>query len=597
MILGKSRGIRSDEWAVLTPMTLSQLENATGSFPYFGETLRGSLTDMFIIYGQPVSDWMMIFRPFQVGYLFLTAGQGMAFFWCGRTIALFLVSFEMGMLITDKNRRLSVIYAFLIMWAPAVQWWFAINGFVEMLIFSQLSVLLLNLYMRKPDVRIRLACLVGIFICAGGYILTFYPAWQIPLLFVLIGLLLWVFLKNYRQCEMQKRDWAMIIIAVILFAVVMGSILYRSRETLAAVLNTAYPGKRIGLGGKQGKRISQYIVNIWSAMFGESGFTKNAVEDSHFFWFYPICYILPVYVWVKEKKKDILLNILTGISVFLWIYCVIGFPKIIAVATMMKFTTGKRALVILEFAGVLLLIRSVSLIKNSVDKKIAVTISMLATGLLMYSCFRENPAFFNKSIFVVTFTVVFVIFVGILLYQKEKISKFFVIGILTVMFFCGGLVNPVRHGIGNLEEIKILEEIDQIQERDPKALWAVEDESIPYINVPIIKGAATINSTNTYPDIKKWQKIDPEKKYTKIYNRYAHIELEVKKEGEPEFELVTDDRVKIRLTLNSLALLDVKYIWSKNDLHMMCTNEYGVETLYEDQNGDRIYQIHSLKSN
>ena len=55
-ILGVPRGIRSDEWAVSTPMMLSQYYNASGKFPYFSDTVRGASTDMFMVYGQPVMD-------------------------------------------------------------------------------------------------------------------------------------------------------------------------------------------------------------------------------------------------------------------------------------------------------------------------------------------------------------------------------------------------------------------------------------------------------------------------------------------------------------------------------------------------------------
>ncbi|TXJ40439.1 DUF7657 domain-containing protein [Brachyspira pilosicoli] len=54
VIFGESRGIRSDEWKVLTPFMLSQYENHTGKFPYFSDTIRGDKTDVYMVYGLPV---------------------------------------------------------------------------------------------------------------------------------------------------------------------------------------------------------------------------------------------------------------------------------------------------------------------------------------------------------------------------------------------------------------------------------------------------------------------------------------------------------------------------------------------------------------
>ena len=105
ILAGTSRSIRSDEWAVFTPMALGQTVNG---FKYMNNNLRGGYpTDMFIIYGQPVKDISMIFRVTQIGYLLFGAGAGLAFYWCFRFIALFMASFEFLMLITKKNKRLS----------------------------------------------------------------------------------------------------------------------------------------------------------------------------------------------------------------------------------------------------------------------------------------------------------------------------------------------------------------------------------------------------------------------------------------------------------------------------------------------------------
>lgn len=64
VILGKSRGIRYDEYVVNTMMAFSQYEN---NFGFTSNLLRGSVnTNMFMLYGQPVKDIAVIFRLFLV---------------------------------------------------------------------------------------------------------------------------------------------------------------------------------------------------------------------------------------------------------------------------------------------------------------------------------------------------------------------------------------------------------------------------------------------------------------------------------------------------------------------------------------------------
>ena len=87
-LFGVSRIIRSDEFIINTPFAFSQYFN---DFSYFSEIVRGTLTDMFLIYGQPVLDIGMLFRPFLIGYLFLNQGQGLSFFWISRLVFLLLI--------------------------------------------------------------------------------------------------------------------------------------------------------------------------------------------------------------------------------------------------------------------------------------------------------------------------------------------------------------------------------------------------------------------------------------------------------------------------------------------------------------------------
>ncbi|MFR8874730.1 MAG: hypothetical protein ACLVHV_15640 [Oscillospiraceae bacterium] len=54
LLFGVNRAVRSDEWAVNTPMAFAQYYDPQGAYPYFGQVMRGAITDSFIVYGQPV---------------------------------------------------------------------------------------------------------------------------------------------------------------------------------------------------------------------------------------------------------------------------------------------------------------------------------------------------------------------------------------------------------------------------------------------------------------------------------------------------------------------------------------------------------------
>lgn len=49
------------------------------------------------------------------------------------------------------NKRLAVIYGLLVTWSPIVQWWFAVNGLVEMLILGQLAIVIVERYLKAVN--------------------------------------------------------------------------------------------------------------------------------------------------------------------------------------------------------------------------------------------------------------------------------------------------------------------------------------------------------------------------------------------------------------------------------------------------------------
>lgn len=151
-LFGMQRAIRSDEWNVFTPLAMSQEFNEYGTV---NAIARAWPTDMLTIYNQPAWDITMIAKPFYWGYLLFGSAYGLSWFWAGRMIALFLVTFELFMLLTKGKKGYSVMAAFLIAFAPAVQWWFAINFFVEMLVAGQLAILMIYHFMNTDHLLKR----------------------------------------------------------------------------------------------------------------------------------------------------------------------------------------------------------------------------------------------------------------------------------------------------------------------------------------------------------------------------------------------------------------------------------------------------------
>lgn len=274
------------------------------AFSYYSTIMRGTQTDAYIIYGQPVRSWKMIYRPFQWGYLFLSQGKGLAFFWCGRWIALFLVSLEMGRYLFQKKGT-GGAYTFLITLSPIVQWWFAINGLVEMLVFGQLAVLLIKEYIRQTNYWKKFFLMLGIVWCGGTYILVFYPAWQVPIAYVYLFLLIGIIPREWKKENWHwKKDLPILACFFLLLGGSVGVIFYDAKDTILAMLNTVYPGSRVCSGGGAIEMLLGWPSNLFLPYKNNVAIgISNVCEKAGFISFFPLGLLLGLWVMVKEKKE------------------------------------------------------------------------------------------------------------------------------------------------------------------------------------------------------------------------------------------------------------------------------------------------------
>jgi len=133
------------------------------------------------------------------------------------------------------------------------------------------------------------------------------------------------------------------------------------------------------------------------------------------------------------------------------------------------------------------------------------------------------------------------------------------------------------------------QKIASIADQD-KELWLVEGNTREIINYPIMFGAPTINSVNVYPDLERWRKISSDTADIKIYNRYAHIVVNLTDRENTTFSLKFADLMEIKLNLHDLKSLQVKYILTRNELsHLQSEDVHFLELFNE--NGFYIYKV------
>lgn len=566
--LGEPRVWRSDEWGTLTPLCFRQQYNTLGAYNRYSQTLGSILTDNMLVYGQPSWDILTLFRPFYWGYLFFGSERGLSWFWCSRLIVLFLSWFELGMLITDGQKKLSVMLAVCVSFAPFLQWWFAINGLVEMLIYGACFVLGSNYLVSRAFNPRKIAVAVGMAVCAVGYVLTFYPTWMVPVAWGFVPLFLWVVIWKFDRKVLRRVDVVPWLLVFVITAAGLTVLAVTSWDVIKAELNSVYPGNAPSSSGGTGLWwMMKYPISLVSRF----SMNELIVENSSIICFAPAGFILALWVIIKEKKKDPLLILLLGMNLFLaWYYCV-GIPKWLAKMLLLSFVNSNRGPQVLGFLRLTLFVRAVALKEKAPKRWLAALAAVISSAVPMRLALgftKYEPGGLRYEYFdtaekiLVVWAILAVVFY--LLYRARK-SKYTmaVLGVCTVVLASSIWINPVAKGVPEITKSETMQQIRDLVKEDPQAIWLVVDMAYPATNIPAMAGADCLNTTQTYPQKTRWEMLDQEGEYEDIYNRYCHIRASLG--SKTMLELVSTDYVEVTLSPEELKKLNIRYIVSTND--------------------------------
>ncbi len=574
-VLGTPRPIRSDEWIVFTPFAFSQY---FAGFSTVSEIIRGAATNVFLTYGQAAWHPAIIFRPAQWGYLFFDQGSALAFFWTARLIILLLVSYEFARLILRAEKKFSVLYAVMVAFSPLAQWWWSVNSVAEILAAGQGAVVCWKIYLDSG----KLLAAAGFLWCAGIFIFGIYPAWQVSFgyvfLFCAIAVTKKSALKIFRKDKTFWLAGAIIVLAPICHAV------FSAREMIQLQLATEYPGQRFIAGGIFDLE-NLLIYGASAALpFADISELTNNCETACFYSMAPLGFLILAWQIFAEKKFDAVMVALAAAAVFLTTWELWEYPAWLAKVTLLSKTTPTRALAAIDFAQLALVFRGLSVTKFKLPFPARIVLSAVVAAITTYCVWHFIPAWLLpwRLILIFGFAAAAVyLFVSLEIRRRLEI-------LCAMMLAIGATVNPINIGVDAVYEMPVGKKIAEVVQRDAQALWIVESESNTLNDFPLMFGAPTINSVNVYPVLERWRKLNPAAE--KIYNRYAHISIELS-DKPTEFILNGDDYFTVKLNAADLPKLSARYIFSRNAaLENFSALEIKIRKIYEEA-GSYIYEI------
>ncbi|MGG5332004.1 DUF7657 domain-containing protein [Enterococcus sp. AZ163] len=560
VIFGQSRAIRSDEWMVQTPFYLSQAED---NFPVLNKNYGISGQNMIIAYNSPVKDITQIGKPFNWGFFFLDKDRALSFYWGFKIICMILLGFELSMILTKKNKYVSLLGSLMITFSPAVQWWFMQH--VGDLIFFTLGLMVAFYhYFANHDKKILRSLMMLLVVIFGiGFVLVLYPAHQVVLAYFILFWFIGLLIHYRKRIDWDKLDIVLIIGALLFIGYVLFHFYQESKDALEATMNTLYPGRRVSTGGGLGLWQMLLFLTNWKTPFSNGIDIANEAEVAGFFNLYILVVPFMLIAFMKKelRKENYLgLNLLIS-SILLLVFMVFGLPESLAKLTLLSYVPTTRAIFTFDFIALLLTIWFIGFIFE--QKRLPRWlrgIIVLFSGVSIYIVVNNSAImdYFNQLDLILTALVIALI-IWFILSLKKKIA-------ITLMLLCtiasGFFVNPVVHGTGAIYEKTLAKAIMKQNQEDPGQLWIAENRLYNFL--PAL-GVKTYNTVRFYPDAKMWKDIDPKKENEKIYNRYSHIDAYVTN-GDTKFTLTNPDAFVVNINFDPIKELGVKYVVSKRSL-------------------------------
>lgn len=583
--LGMERLIRSDEWLVSTPFAFSQV--ASG-YHYFSPVIAGG-ADAFLLGTTPVLDIGIIFKPFYWGYLLLGAERGLSFYWNIRLICLLLLSFDFAMLITDNKRFLSLLFSLLVSFSPCVQWW-AATGIEDLLITGFAAVILINRYLCTTNYKIRVIYALLLTWCGVIYALVLYPAWIVPIAYVLLAVLIPVFILNRKRITLSLKDAGIVASVLLLAAVSLGYVFIKSKEAVQLIMNTVYPGKRVGSSTYGWQCLFLYPSGLFST-FKQDFPGTNVCEISSFISFFPVGLILFIRNTIKRRKADAISTGLVIVSVFMALYCHAGLPESILTITLLKYSTTGRTLPILMLAQIMLLFREIAVSGDIKTTKSVSIFSVVVAAAVVYFSSSLLEGFYSLSMQMILVVLMYTVCIASLeIGNHPELIKTFGVCIAFVVLIGGVFVNPIQQGAKEVLNNQMTQTVAPVVEKDPDGRWIVEGSL--RANAILPAGARTINCTNIYPNMELWHKIDENGEYEDVYNRYAHVRVVITPE-DTAFQLTYPDSFALYINPNDLEAIQTDYILTDRNLEELNTDSTRF-TLEHENGGLMVYRVESV---
>ncbi len=570
-LLGKPRGIRTDEWAIQTPAFLNQAFHAPA---YGAKTSSVGSNDAALLMSLPCRDFSQICRPEFWSFHLLPFDAAFAVYWQAKGFILLTGVFTLLLVLTEGAAGLSALGALWFFFSAHTQWAYSWPSMLPEMVGLFGWVIALTCYLtvgRNPYLLAAAAVL-----CAAGavdFALCAYPPHQIPL--VLLGVALMAAWFWTRTAAIFRREGAAARLLALLgcwvaVGLLLGAFYEEAKAAIQLAGDTVYPGRRICTGGSIA--LAEFISHFGDFWKGEVSFPPaegNICEGAGYLWLAPAT-LLFVGRGARESLRGprfaalvacwltcgviaawMLLPIPAGVGHWLLLDHVppyrcwpgLGLANVAAVIVFLSLGSGVEAAEPAParptrwpaYLGIFLTLATLLALMNTANQDFFTPIEVLAAALyaaLLVICLLE------------------------------RWSAVFAAAVLTALIYANAGINPVNRGFDVIEKSRLFQAVHA----DPKlsrGSWLVYSHDFELAGFVASTGVSVLNSFKVLPNLKGLAVFDPEGKFLHSYNQSGHTVARPLPAGEP-CRWENPDTGSIRWLISpldpGLKILGVRYV-------------------------------------
>lgn len=588
LIAGSPRSVRSDEYLVVTQLTVIQANN---NFDRYNYDLNGK-KDMSLVVDVPYKEWSIVFKPQNLGFFVLPLENAFALKWWLLIFLLMIGIYYFSLRFLKGKYLLASLLALGLSFAPYVWWWYQTTTiaplfyglFIILICMNILDAKKLSFFERQLSIKtsavIYSVVLCYLLIC---FALIFYPPFQIPVaLVVLLFMIGYLMNNNLRKKQFKKLAFRLVgvIVALVVALGVLGVFMSTRSEAISMITNTAYPGKRTATSGDYDFR-NLLVTYLQPQLQTESGgdYLSNQSASSNFIvtpWVLAVPMAISVYVTYRRSKR------LDWVAIMLLLCTILFLAHLLAPAFspinpifLLNLVPAERILIGLGFLAIIQLVYITKTIPQNIKKRrfFAFDYSAAVFVVSVYYGFIATqlyPKFISNMALVVVLALTFS---GIVL--LFSLQRYTVGAALLALFSFGSIafINPLYRGLDPLTSPRITSEIKRVSNDDD--LWGYSG-LLYFENLPQIANRQAMTGILFYPNTDFWEQYATEPYQEEIFNRYAHVQLY---NSPSELSLVQADFFVASYRCEMDVMRDVDYIISSTGIDSACTEKVG-EVVY-----------------